>query len=183
MVGKLCVFALVVLVPSFAAAQTADARAKQIEAMERAINVAVQKGDLNAFKANIADDAVSLDGSGPMGIAEFYKMFNQIKLTTFSIDKANVKFLNDTTAVITDVFTGEGSFMGQKMPSPVWASTTYVNRAGKWLAVFHQENAGHAAASAGQEVATAEHHGDGPRSSPGPFSRASRADLMLRGQY
>lgn len=33
----------------------------------------------------------------------------------------------------------KGSMMGQAMPSPVWASTTYANRGGKWVAVSHQE--------------------------------------------
>ena len=135
------VLTLAVVVPSFAAAQSkTEATSKQIEAMERALNTAIQKGDIKAFQANIAEDAVALDGNGPMAIGEFVKSFNQIKLTKYAIEQAKVQFLNDTTAVLTYKFTGEGSFMGQPMPSPVWASTTYVNRAGKWQAVFHQES-------------------------------------------
>jgi len=141
MLRTLLVLAAVVVAPSLAVAQSkTDANAKQIEAMERAINTAIQKGDMTAFKANIADDAVTLDGTGPSTVAEFMKMFNQIKLTKFTIDKAKVQFLNDTTAIITYLFTGEGSMMGQAMPSPTWASTVWVNRAGKWQAVFHQES-------------------------------------------
>ena len=129
------------VVPSFASAQqTTDAKAKQIEAIERAINAAIQKGDVKAFQANIAEDAIAVDGNGRMPIGEFIKSFNQIKLTKFAIDQANVQFLNDTTAVLTYRFTGEGSFMGQPMPSPTWSSSVYVLRGGKWQAVFHQES-------------------------------------------
>lgn len=136
-----CVITLVVaLLPSLAAAQTnTAANIKQIEAMERGLNAAIQKGDINAFKANIAEDAVLMDGNGAMPIAEFLKMFNQVKLTSFTIEQAKVTFLNDTAAVITYRWTGKGTMTGQPVPSPTWASTTWVKRAGKWVAVFHQE--------------------------------------------
>jgi ketosteroid isomerase-like protein len=140
MFRKLLILAVVVLMPSLAAAQTDTAGTiKQIEAMERSLNAAIQKGDINAFKANIAEDAVSMDGNGPMPIAEFLKMFNQFKVTSFTIDQAKVTFLNDTAAVITYRWTGKGTMMGQPVPSPTWASTTWLKRGGKWVAVFHQE--------------------------------------------
>lgn len=127
-------------VPAVAGAQSGTAAAtKQIEANERAINVAIQKGDVNAFKALVADDGVAVDGSGAMPVSEFVKMFAQIKLASFTIEQPKVMFLNDTAAVITYRFTGKGSMMGQPMPSPVLASTVYALRGGKWMAVFHQE--------------------------------------------
>ena len=141
MLRTLLVLAAVVVAPSLAVAQSkTEATTKQIEAMERAINAAIQKGDVAAFKANIADDAITVDAMGPSSVTEFMKMFSQVKLTKFSIDKVKVQFLNDTTAVISYLFTGEGSMMGQPMPSPTWSSTVWVNRAGKWQAVFHQES-------------------------------------------
>lgn len=140
MFRKLLIVAVAAFLPSLAAAQTDTAGTiKQIEAMERALNAAVQKGDVNAFKANLAEDAVSMDGNGPMPVAEFLKMFNQFKIASFAIDQAKVTFLNDTTAVITYRWTGKGTMMGQPVPSPTWSSTTWVKRAGKWVAVFHQE--------------------------------------------
>ena len=128
------------IVPTFAFAQAnRDAIAKQIEANERAINVAVQKGDVNAFKALVSDDAVATDGAGPMAVSEFIKMFAQVKLASFTIEQPKVLFLNDTAAVITYRFTAKGMMMGQPMPSAVLASTAWANRGGKWVAVYHQE--------------------------------------------
>lgn len=140
MFRKFVLLIVVALMPSLAAAQSSTAaNAKQIEAMERSLNAALQKGDVNAFKANIAEDAISMDGSGPMPIAEFLKMFNQVKIQTFNIEQPNVRFLNDSAAIITYRWTGTGTMMGQPLPSPVWASTVWVKRADKWVAVFHQE--------------------------------------------
>jgi ketosteroid isomerase-like protein len=140
MFRKLLIVAVTVLVPAIAGAQqTTDSKAKQIEAMERALHAALQKGDINAFKANIADDAISMEGAGPMPIAEFLKMFGQFKITKHAIDQVKVNFLSDTAAIITYRWTGAGTMMGQPVPSPAWASTVYALRAGKWQAVFHQE--------------------------------------------
>lgn len=140
MFRTLLTLAVVLLIPSFAAAQTDRAAiAKAIEANERAINVAVQKGDLAGFNALVATDGISVDGMGITPVAEFVKMFKDLKVETFTIDQVKVTFLNDTAAVITYRFAGKGSMMGMPMPSPVWASTAYANRGGKWLAVFHQE--------------------------------------------
>lgn len=140
MVRKFLIVAVVLSIPALSAAQSSTAaNTKQIEAMERALNAALQKGDINAFKANIAEDAISMDGNGPMPIAEFLKMFNQFKIQSFNIEQPNVRFLNDSTAVITYRWTGKGTMMGQPLPSPTWASTVWVKRADKWFAVFHQE--------------------------------------------
>jgi len=139
MIRKLIVF-VVLLIPSLALAQAnRDAIAKQLEANERAINVAVQKGDVAGFKALVADDGFAMDGTGMMPVSGFVKEFAQIKLQTFTIENVKVVFANDSAAVITYRFTAKGSMMGQAMPSPVLASTTYANRGGKWVAIFHQE--------------------------------------------
>lgn len=139
MFRTLIAVAALVIVPSLAAAQNREAIARQMEANERAINVAIQKSDMAAFKALVAEDGVNVDGMGVSTVAEFMKMFSQLKLDSFSIDQVKVTFLNDSAAVITYRFTGKGSMMGMPMPSPVWASTAYANRGGKWVAVFHQE--------------------------------------------
>jgi len=142
MIKHCLLVAVIALMPVLAVAQqTTESKAKQIEAMERALHAAIQKGDVNTFKANIAEDAVSIEGTGPTPIAEFLKMFDQIKVTKFALDQVRVNFLNDSAAIITYRWTGSGTMMGQPLPSPVWASTVYVLRAGKWQAVFHQETA------------------------------------------
>jgi len=36
-------------------------------------------------------------------------------------------------------WTGKGTYQGQPLPSPTYASTVWANKGGKWQAVFHQE--------------------------------------------
>jgi hypothetical protein len=134
----LVVLAVAFLVPNVATAQNA-ALAKQIEANERAVQDAVAKGDAAAFNKLVAADGMSLEGSGPMPVSEFVKMLPQVKVASWAIDQVKVTPINDTTAVITYRWTGKGTMMGQAFPSPVFASTVWANKAGKWMAVFHQE--------------------------------------------
>jgi uncharacterized protein (TIGR02246 family) len=140
MFRRILILALVVLVPSLAAAQSDRAAlAKQIEANERAINAALQKGDAASFQAMVAADAVSVDPMGVTPVAEFMKMFGSFKLTNVTIDQVRVTFLNDSAAVITYRWQGQGTVMGQPVPPVATASTAWANRGGKWVAVFHQE--------------------------------------------
>jgi len=118
-----------------------DAAAKAIEANERAVITAVQKNDAKAFMNGVSADGFAIDGSGTMANAEFAKVIGQARIETWSIDQVKVTFLTDTTAIITYRLTGKGSFMGQPFPSPIYSSSTYVNRGGKWIAAFHQETA------------------------------------------
>jgi hypothetical protein len=45
----------------------------------------------------------------------------------------------DNVATLTYRWTGKATMGGQAVPSPTWASTTWVNSSGKCQAVFHQE--------------------------------------------
>jgi Domain of unknown function (DUF4440) len=114
---------------------------KQILANERAVNEAFAKGDLKAFHANVAPDAVSVDAGGIMKVntPDFDKMLQTTKIQTWNIDGSQFYWVNDNTVVHMYRWTGKGSYEGQPIPSPTWASTIWANKAGKWMAVFHQE--------------------------------------------
>ena len=134
----LAAVAVAVLIPTLASAQNA-ALAKQIEANERAVQDAVAKNDAAGFNKFVAVDAVNVDTGGVAAVSEFLKMLPQVKVASWAMDQVKVTSINDTTALITYRWTGKGSMMGQAFPSPVYASTVWSNKAGKWTAVFHQE--------------------------------------------
>src|SRR5262249_31721254 len=120
---------------------------KQIVTMERAINDAVAKGDMKAFSANIAPDAVSMDGSGINKAVgpDFEKMMKEIKIQSWNIDGSQFYWPNDNTVIHMYRWTGKGTYQGQPVPSPTWSSTVWANKGGKWVAVFHQETTAMAA--------------------------------------
>jgi hypothetical protein len=116
---------------------------KQVLAAERAVNEAVAKGDMKTFHAIIAPDAVGVDmgGINKVNVPDFDKMMLQTKLTSWNIDGSQFLWINDAAVVHMYRWTGKGTFQGQPIPSPVWTSTLWTNKGGKWIGVFHQETA------------------------------------------
>jgi uncharacterized protein DUF4440 len=114
---------------------------KQIVANERAINDAVAKGDMKGFHAYIAMDAIGIDPGGisKVNAPDFDKMLLATKIQSWNIDGSQFYWIGDATAVHMYRWTGKGTYEGQPIPSPTWASTIWTNKGGKWLAVFHQE--------------------------------------------
>lgn len=118
---------------------------KTLQANERAVNEAVMKGDAAGFQALVAPDSWSID---PMGgrasTADFVKQFDamtkEMKMTSWDLTDFQTYWVNPNVAVLTYKWTGQGTYQGQPIPSPVWASTVWARRGGKWQAVFHQES-------------------------------------------
>jgi hypothetical protein len=139
------VLALTTMVSAWAQAPAAQNRAateKQILTLERAINEAIAKGDMKSFHANVAPDTVGIDSGGitKVNTPDFDKMMQQAKIQSWDIDATQFSWINDNTVIILYRWTGKGTFQGQPVPSPVWTSTVWTNRGGKWMAVFHQES-------------------------------------------
>ena len=145
----LCAVALVTVTAVLAFAQTPGAanRAaieKQLVANERAINDAFAKGDVKAFHANIAPDAISVDMGGitKVNAPDYDKMMQSVKIQSWNMDMPQSYWVNDNTVVLMYRWTGKGTFQGQPVPSPTWSSTLWTNKGGKWMAAFHQETVG-----------------------------------------
>ena len=126
------------------AAQDATAE-KALIANERAVNEAVAKGNLAGFKQYVAADGWAINPSmGRASIADFVKGFDAMvkdtKMESWDITDSKVQWVDANTAVHTYKWTGKGTYKGQPIPSPTWASTVWTKKNGKWSAVFHQES-------------------------------------------
>jgi hypothetical protein len=109
-------------------------------AQEKVLLESVVKHDVKSFSALIAPGAGSVDEGGYMAVAEFIKMFDQAKIDVQTPTDIKVISLGPTAAVVTYTLNQKGTFQGQPVPPTVYATTTWVNRGGKWLAMFHQES-------------------------------------------
>lgn len=109
-------------------------------AQEKVLLDSVVKHDVKAFSALIAPGAGSVDEGGYMPVADFIKIFDQAKLDSQTPSDIKVLSLGPTAAVVSYTLTQKGTFQGQPVPPMVYATTTWVNRGGKWLAMFHQES-------------------------------------------
>ena len=130
-------------VPARVLAQDAAAE-KTLIANERAINAAFLKGDVAAFKENIAADGWAVDSmSGLVAIAEIAKTLPEtakaIKVAKWDITDSKVIWVDANNAVLTYKWVGTGTYQGKPIPSTL-SSTVWTKRNGKWTAVFHQES-------------------------------------------
>ena len=131
--------ALLALIPGISSGQDKAALEKTLIANERKINEAVAKGDKAGFEALIAPGAVSVDKGGFMPVAEFIKVFDQIKITSWKIDNPQVQWIDASNAMVNYTWTGAGTLMKQPVDSPTLSSTLWTKKGTKWLATFHAE--------------------------------------------
>jgi hypothetical protein len=126
-----------------AAAPSMDKAAveKALMANEQKVNDAVMKGDAATFMSMVAADGWAIDETGLMSVADFEKMLKPglAKITDSKLDSFKVQWVSPDVAIVTYVWTGKGTFMDMPVKSPVLVSSTWTQRNGKWLAVFHQE--------------------------------------------
>jgi hypothetical protein len=124
--------------PSRPTANTLD---KALLASEKKINEAFAKGDKAAFAALVSPTSLSADANGFMKGSDMLAMFEQVKITSWSISDEKVTWIDPNTAIVTYKWTGAGTFMGQPIPPVSYASTVWTKKGDKWVTVFHQESA------------------------------------------
>ena len=127
-----------------AVAQDAQAE-KTIIANERAVNDAFAKGDSAAFKALVAADGWAVDsvmGRAPVAdmLKDFAGLTKELKITSWDITESKIVWVDATTAIHSYKWTAKGTDHGKPLVSPVWASTVWTKKSGKWMALFHHES-------------------------------------------
>ena len=127
-----------------AVAQDAQAE-KTIIANERAATEAFAKGNVTAFSAVVATSGWAIDsvmGRAPVAdlVKDFAAATKEVKITTWDISESKFMWADPNTAVHMYKWTGKGTDHGKPVVSPIWASTVWTKKDGKWMAIFHQES-------------------------------------------
>ena len=143
--GLVCTLVLVTTAAGTAWAQGATDTAAietQIVANERAANAAFAKGDVKAFRM-LVGDSIGIDAAmGVMSASDYGKMITQVKIEAWSMEDPRVHWLSPDVALITYLWRGRGTFQGQPLPTPTYASSIWVKQNdGRWIGRFHQETA------------------------------------------
>jgi len=135
--------ALLTLVATFALGQTKpnDSVEAQIVALEKSAFEAWKNKDRKFFEEHMSEDGQYLDLNGVGGKAQYVKAIidNDCKVTSYSLDNTKVTMLRNDVALLTYRYTHDVVCGGNPEASPLWATTVYVKRGGKWLIAFHQE--------------------------------------------
>jgi hypothetical protein len=142
--GLLALLALVAL-PSFAA-ETAPAAAPpspdeaQVRALEADSWVAWKNHDGAFFERFLSDDHVEIHGDGVAGKAAVVAGVRSpaCVVRSYSLGPLSLTRVAEDAILVTfraeqDTRCGE-----QKVPSPVWASSLYARRMGRWVNVLYQ---------------------------------------------
>jgi len=114
---------------------------KMIIATERKLWEAWKNKDVKPFRANLSADSLQVSDSGVADRAMILKTMegSDCDVRSFSLSDFKAIFPASNVAILTYKGTQDATCGGQTVPPAVWASSTYVLRGGRWLAVSHQE--------------------------------------------
>jgi uncharacterized protein (TIGR02246 family) len=127
--------------PGQSAPASGGALREQIVAQERAGLDALKTGDLTAFAASTAEDAVFVDAQGAATKAEVMQHTADFRLHDYTM--ADVRFvpLAAESGLIVYTLTESGASHGKEFSARVHVSSVWLKRDGRWMCVFSQETA------------------------------------------
>ena len=113
---------------------------QEILRLEERVWEVAQKRDATGFKKLVPSDAVMIFQSGIVLQPEYLATMNERTISRYEIRKMRAFMPNATTVILYYEALRLGEQDGKAFPSsPVIESTTWIKRAGKWVAVLNQE--------------------------------------------
>jgi len=138
-VARACLLAL--SLPALALAAGTDDIESEIVALERASWAAWQSHDAKFFEDRLSGDHVEVHGYGVSGKADVVKGVGSTACTvaSYSIGDFRYRRLGSDAAML--VYRAEQSTTcgGVPVPSPVWTTSVYAMREGRWVNVLFQQ--------------------------------------------
>ena len=121
--------------PAMAAMTEADATAK-----EKAIWDTIKNKDYEAFANMLADDQIEVTGEGVFDKAGSIAAVKQFEPTELAFSDWKFMSIDKDAFVVTYTVNVKGKYSGKEFPAETnRCSSAWVNRGGKWLAIYHQE--------------------------------------------
>lgn len=123
-------------------AQAADDEAlkKELSGVEEMLWTAWSKNDGETFKKHMWKEGFLITAGGRTGYEEMStNPGGECEVKSFSLDDFDLTRLGTGTAVITYRAEQDATCEGEKLPSPVMASSVYVQEGGQWKSAIYQE--------------------------------------------
>jgi hypothetical protein len=109
-------------------------------AREKEVWTTIEKKDTAAFAANLLDDFIYVSGTGVSDKAATVKGISDSgTMSNLAFSDWKLVPIDKDAAVLVYKLKGNGAMNGQTVPFTSYASTLYVNRGGKWQALYHQD--------------------------------------------
>jgi ketosteroid isomerase-like protein len=128
---------------------------QKLEAIERKGWEAFKAQDFKAFSETMAPDAMSVDMNGLTSSKDMESMMKDYAVQSYTLSDFKIVKLDKDAAVLTYTTNATATYKGQPMPAgPVYCSSVYVMRGGKWMAMYHQETLSMSAMQSAAAAAT-----------------------------
>ncbi|MEP6635593.1 MAG: nuclear transport factor 2 family protein [Acidobacteriota bacterium] len=109
-------------------------------AKEKAIWDTIKNKDYEAFGAMLADDQLEVTADGVQSKAESLAMAKEFEPTEVTFSDWKYLPIDKDAIILTYTATMKGKYKGKEFPTETArASSAWVSRGGKWLALYHQE--------------------------------------------
>ena len=119
-----------------------DVYRDEIIAREKAGLEAMKTGDLAAFAAATADDALFVDGHGVASKAEVMKHLAGFRLKVYTMSEVRFVPVSADGGLVAYTLTETGTSQGKEFAAKVYVSAVWQRIAGRqWVCVFSQETA------------------------------------------
>ncbi|MCS6806095.1 MAG: nuclear transport factor 2 family protein [Acidobacteriota bacterium] len=115
-----------------------DTLAQQLIALERESWQAYKSRNVQAIKALVAEDYRAYTQGGPSTRQEDIESIAQLTIESYSIDEPHIAPVTQDVAIIRYKCDLKGSFKGKPL-KPVYATSVWVSRGGRWQLVSYQE--------------------------------------------
>jgi hypothetical protein len=126
--------------PAASPAMAATAAHDAIIAQEKQVWDAIKNKDFDGFASMLADEQIYVSDDGSYDKAATLKGVKELALTDVALSDWKVLDLDKEAAVVTYTLNLKGTSGGQQIPAvPVRASTAWMKRNGKWVALYHQD--------------------------------------------
>lgn len=113
---------------------------RKLTASEKSLWEAFKNKKAEVFKRTLTADGFQIDGMGVTANADVAAAIAACEIKDYSLSDFKVTTISSSAALLTYKATTHGECAGQAVPETVYASTVWVNRGGRWQALFHQES-------------------------------------------
>ncbi|MDT7690228.1 MAG: hypothetical protein QOE46_2987 [Acidobacteriota bacterium] len=127
--------------PAATATPVAGPTQADIEAKERQVWDAIKAKNWDAFAANLADDFIIVSERGVETKAQTVDSIKKYDLSEYTFSDIRFIKVDADLAVLIYTSTEKSTYDGKpNSGKPLHNGSAWVNRGGKWLAVYHQES-------------------------------------------
>jgi hypothetical protein len=116
-----------------------DSLESQIVAKEREGLEDLKNGQVEAFGALTADEAVLVDAHGPASKAQVLQNVAGFKLSEYSMEDIKFVPISATTGLISYKITERGNSHGHEFSAQAYVSSVWAKRGNNWVCLFSQE--------------------------------------------